>query len=39
MSVMLEAEQAIVEWYDSGEAEVWAVAMSDGLEADDALPV
>lgn len=37
MSVTLEAEQAIAEWFDSGEAEVWDVAVADGLKIDDAL--
>ena len=39
MPVTLEAEQAITEWYDSGDAEVWDVAVSDGLASDDVLPV
>lgn len=39
MSVTLEAEQAIVEWYDSGEAEVWDATVSDGLASDGALRV
>lgn len=39
MSVTLEAEQAITDWYDSGDAEVWDVVVSDGLAPDDALPV
>jgi hypothetical protein len=39
MSVTLEAEQAITDWYDSGDAEVWDVVVSVGLAPDDALPV
>lgn len=34
MALTLEAEQAIAEWYDSGEAEVWDVTVADGLESD-----
>lgn len=34
MALSLEAEQAIAEWYDSGEAEVWDVTVADGLESD-----
>jgi Arc/MetJ-type ribon-helix-helix transcriptional regulator len=34
MALTLEAEQAISEWYDSGEAEVWDVTVADGLESD-----
>jgi hypothetical protein len=37
VSVTSEAEQAIAEWLDSGEAEVWDVAVADGLEFDDGL--
>jgi hypothetical protein len=36
MPVTQEAEQAITEWCDSGEAEVWDVAVADGLKVDDA---
>jgi hypothetical protein len=39
MSVTREAEQAITEWYDSGDAEVWDVTVSDGLASDDVLPI
>lgn len=34
MALTLEAEQAIVDWYDSGEAEVWDVTVADGLGSD-----
>jgi len=34
MALTQEAEQAIAEWYDSGEAELWDVTVADGLELD-----
>jgi hypothetical protein len=34
MSVTLEAEQAITEWYDSGDADIWEVTVCDGLVPD-----
>jgi hypothetical protein len=37
VSVTVEAEQAIAEWYRSGEAEIWNATVGDGLNADDAL--
>ncbi|MFD2797554.1 hypothetical protein ACFS27_28625 [Promicromonospora vindobonensis] len=30
-TLTLEAEQAIVEWYDSGEAEMWDVTVAVGI--------
>lgn len=39
MSVTLEAEQAIVEWYHSGEAEIWDATVFDGLKCGDDLRV
>lgn len=34
MALSLEYEEAIADWYASGEAEVWDVTVGDGLETD-----